>query len=363
MFSACGKNENFFLQQNANNNKNNLKSEHGFPESYIPSAIMSKIKSIGLESFLKNYRLKINEQVHYQADWSAKARVFCSFNYENKPYVLNYRKDNGQLSIDKITANGLQNSYKINWKSGERSFTTVYYNGLLYIASYYKNEGKLYLHKFSNGSLYYCSEFPNQSKDKSRTLHTVYTGEFAYVAMYNQKDYRIKMCIVGNTGESVVFLPSGSADKLSKKSYPLISSINSTRESNLVYYFKDRINLFEIPYKDINIGSVDMRADLDLNFESAGFYSSRSGDKLCNATLGDIPLIINYDCSSGYIRINSFDENTIIKNLYLKKISPKKREIVAISDGVSFDILYLLNFTPESGRVSIDRFSFEAVRR
>lgn len=83
----------------------------------------------------------LNSSIAFSTNWVDGERELSSMEYNGHSYVVNYRPDDGQISIDRFTGSGIDNVYQSNWAAEHRVFTSLEHNGEAYLVNYRADSG------------------------------------------------------------------------------------------------------------------------------------------------------------------------------------------------------------------------------
>lgn len=279
----------------------------------------------------------LNSNNAYSSNWAHKDRVLTAIERNDDYYLANYSKDNGQISIDKFTGNGLTNVYKSNWMEKDRVLTAMEWNGNSYMVNYSKDNGQISIDKFTGNGL--VNVYKTNWAEKDRVLTSMEWNGNSYMVNYSKDNGQIS--IDRFTGNGLANVYKGNWTEKNR----VLTTIDWDGKVYLANYSKDDGQI-----------SIDRFTGSGLSNVYKKHWVAKDRE-LISITLEGIPYLFNYRKDNGQISINGFNGDELYF-VFQKEWQAQNRKFASFNLSKNS---YLINYRNDNGQISIDDFSFDFV--
>ncbi|MCO7187860.1 MULTISPECIES: hypothetical protein [unclassified Pseudoalteromonas] len=224
----------------------------------------------------------------YLSDWADKSRVFTAFTLQNRAFIVNYRADSGRISIDEFSYSDgkgeLNNVYQSNWANKSREISTFkLLNGKeekAFIVNYRDDSGQVSVDEFSinDDTISLRQAYKtNWEGNRKRELAAFSVKDRAYVVNYTHtngivsideffqgpSEYEMGQVVYlrfGDTERQITALPFGNLGKevTTSEGQPVLFLSNFRRDNG-------QISVDKIDLNTPTLGHDDIGHDVDLD--------------------------------------------------------------------------------------------------
>ncbi|WP_460541083.1 hypothetical protein [Echinicola sediminis] len=279
----------------------------------------------------------LNSNIAFSTNWEEENREMAAFEYAGNSYIVNYRPDDGQISIDRFTGNGIENVYRSNWAQNDRQLTALEYGGKAYLINYRADNGQVSIDRFTGNGL--INVYQSNWASKERAFATLTHGGNAYLVNYRHDNGQISINMFTGTGLTTIFQGNWEAKAR------VLTTLHHDGQAYLVNYRADNGKV-----------SIDKFTGNGLTHVYTTSWAAHPRELSTLSIDGD-SYLVNYRKDIGQFSINGFKEASLYF-VYKKNWVPRGRVLTSFNYG---NKSHLVNYRADNGQVSVDRFNYEFV--